>query len=113
MMTDKRNYGKETRMMKRFFGGVIIALVVVLSSGAVYGQDKLTEEKVIGTVPVVWGNLRSAVLGEGSSTFKTTWQLFFEDSKGDIRVVTLVSQISGQTVISKLYTDPLIIKRSK
>ena len=110
-MTDKRNYGKGTTGMKRFFGAVIV-LAVVLSSGAVYGQDKLTEEKVIGTVPVVWGNLRSAVLGD-SSTFKTTWQLFFEDSKGDIRVVTLVSQISGQTVISKLYTDPLIIKRSK
>lgn len=98
--------------MKRFFGAVIIALAVIISSGAVYGQDKLTEEPVIGTIPASWGNLRSAVLGD-SSTFKTTRQFFFEDSKGDIRVVTLVSQVSGKTVISKLYTDPLIIKRNK
>ena len=79
--------------MKRYFGLVIIALAVVLSSGAVYGQDIPREVVAEGIVPEEWGTLRgvitlpwimnTAVPGGGDV------RLFFEDSNGTVRTVVL------------------------
>ena len=79
--------------MKRYFGLVIIALAVVLSSATVYGQDIPREVVAEGIVPEEWGILRavitlpgilnSAVPGAGDV------RLFFEDSNGTVRTVVL------------------------
>jgi hypothetical protein len=69
--------------MKRYFGWLIITLVVVLSSGAAYSQDKIKERIVNGMIPSEWGSLHGVTAyGDGA-------RLFFMDSKGTIRTVLL------------------------
>jgi hypothetical protein len=97
--------------MKRYFEGVIIALAVVLSSGAAYGEDTPKEFIVKGTIPAVWGTLRS-VTSAGVTYNK---ELFFEDDKGTVRVVTLRKDLRGDdkwTVLGEGDGVP-VIKRSK
>ena len=101
-------------MMKRFFGGVVIVLAVVLSSGAVYGQEKI-KETIIGSIPAVWGSLRSI----GTTTYSAgAMALYFEDSQGTIRKAFVsggkYSSEGGRVENPKVMLgDTLVIKRSK
>lgn len=75
--------------MKRFIKGLIIALVIVLSYGFVYGQDEPLQVIAKGIVPAEWGSLRF-VLPKSANTM----QLFFEDVRGIIRIVTITEMTS-------------------
>ncbi|OHE17768.1 MAG: hypothetical protein A2X96_06420 [Syntrophobacterales bacterium GWC2_56_13] len=90
--------------MKRYFGWLIIALAVVLSSGAVYGQENPREAR--GLVPAEWGTLQSVTRGD--SEYDNT-RLFFEDSKGTVRMVILYHVPGRQWTIG----DTIVINRSK
>jgi hypothetical protein len=71
--------------MKRYFAWLIIALAIVLSSGAVFGQDKPREVIAEGIVPEEWGTLRGVIAVPGSGDAR----LFFEDSNGTVRTLIL------------------------
>jgi len=75
--------------MKRFIRGLIIALVIVLSYGVVYGQDEPLQVIAKGIVPSEWGSLKF-VLPKSANTM----QLFFEDVRGIIRIVTITEMAS-------------------
>ncbi len=79
---------KDTKIRWSWMKGiyvVIIALTVVLSSGAVYGQDKPREIIAEGMVPEEWGTLRGVI----AIPLSQDARLFFEDSDGTIRTVVL------------------------
>jgi hypothetical protein len=88
--------------MKRYLIGLIIALVMILSCGAVYGGDKPIETTAEAVIPAAWGTLRSVIQ---FPNFGLTY-LYLEDSKGTIRKVTL-----GQD--NALYGATVVIKRSE
>ena len=96
--------------MKRQFGWLLIALAIVLSASAAQGQNKPKEVMAEGSVPAGWGTLRGMMAG--SSNWET--RLFFEDSKGTVRMVTLSCE--GEldcSVTPAKGSVAVVIKRSK
>lgn len=93
--------------------GLIIAMVIVLSCGAVYGQDNSLKEKEIGiagAVPAQWGSLKFVLPGPKDYQMR----LFFEDSKGTIRIVTLSNvEAMGPDVYTVVWGNVPVIKRSR
>jgi hypothetical protein len=93
--------------MKKYFGVLFIALAVAVSSGVARGEGKTNEvkkevaEKIAGVVfPASWGTLRSAQMID---TRYGTRNLYFEDAKGNIRIVYLLTDdtISDITVYKR------------
>ena len=76
--------------MKRHLGWLIIALAVVVSSSAAQGQGIPIEAReviVAGSVPAGYGMLRGVTRGDVGGEMR----LIFEDSKGAIRIVSVLN----------------------
>lgn len=102
--------------MKRYFVWLIIAMAVVLSSGAVYGQNIPREVIVEGIVPEEWGTLRAvmAIPAGGMNTALPGGgdaRLFFEDIEGTVRTVVLFPGREKPRLF--LEGGAIVIKRSK
>jgi len=99
--------------MKLIIGALIIMLVVMLSFGSVCAQESSLKEKEIGiagSVPAEWGSLKFVVPGPKDYQMR----LFFEDSKGTIRIVTLSNvEAMGPDVYTVVWGNVPVIKRSR
>ena len=101
--------------MNRYFIWLIIALVVVLSSGAVYSQDQPREIIAEGIVPEEWGTLRGVIAVPGSVNVAVPGggdaRLFFEDSDGTVRTVVLFPSREKPRLF--IEGGAIVIKRSR
>ncbi len=92
---------------------MFIALALVLSYGPVYGQDNSLREKEIaiaGAVPAEWGSLKVVLPGPKEYQMR----LFFEDSRGNIRMVTLSNvEAMGPDVYTVVWGNVPVIRRSR
>jgi len=99
--------------MKKFISALIIAAVVLFSFGIVYGQESSLKEKeiaVAGAVPAQWGSLKYVLPGPKEYQMR----LFFEDSHGNIRIVTLSNvEAMGPDVYTVVWGNVPVIRRSK
>jgi hypothetical protein len=100
--------------MNRYFIW-LIALVIVLYSGAVYSQDQPREIIAEGIVPEEWGTLRGVIAVPGSMNVAVPGggdaRLFFEDSNGTVRTVVLFPGRDKPRLF--LEGGAIVIKRSK
>lgn len=90
---------------------MIIAIMAV-SYGVVWAQDSMKEKEiaVAGTIPAQWGSLQFVLPGPKDYQMR----LFFEDSKGNIRMVTLSNvEAMGPDVYTVVWGNVPVIRRSK
>lgn len=98
--------------MTRFFKCLIVVLALALFCAPVYGQDSLKEKEIAiaGSVPADWGTLKFVLPGPKEYQMR----LFFEDSRGNIRMVTLSNvEAMGPDVYTVVWGNVPVIKRSK
>jgi hypothetical protein len=99
-------------MMKHLVTIFLIILVITVSCGAVWGQENLREKEiaVAGTIPIQWGSLQYVLPGPKDYQMR----LFFEDNKGNIRIVTLSNvEAMGPDVYTVVWGNVPVIRRSK